>query len=947
MAEPFLKFVAEYYLAQTDFAPEELCIVFPNKRASVFFRKELNLLNPQVQWLPDCFSAEDFICELTGIQRCEPITQLFEFYEVYRNLEGAEAESFEVLSTWAPQLLHDFQEIDLYLVNSRQLFGTIDDAYALKNWSPDGKVLTFNQEQYLRFWSRMGMWYGSFREQLNDKKLSTVAMAARMLAENIETYSERLPWKKVFFAGFNALNQSEQTYMRFLESRKKAVILWDVDTYYLNNELNEAGLFFRKYRKNWPIGTFNRTDSALINDPHEINIIGVAKNLGQALVAGSLLNKLSKANSDLTDTALVLCDEQLLMPVLEMLPKQLQQVNITMGYPLGLLPTSSLFQIVFDLHQKVRISKSKTAQPAFYFKDVLRLLRNPVMASILHPGTTKRLLDKIRNDKPIFLTRSYLLSPIKDEPSPLVPVAFLFDNWNNEVTKACTVLKELVDFIKSNLLAGSQLDSGLDGEALFAISRLLNRISAWQNDFEGFNTIRTFQRIFLQLLKQQTLPFYGEPLTGLQVMGLLETRNLDFKNLILLSVNEGILPAAKLNRSFIPPDIATYFGLPTYKERDAIYGYHFYRMLQHAERVWLLYNTESDELGKGEQSRFITQLEEELKAPQVTINRETYLPELPEIKNHSILIPKSSDILSRLKKRIDGSEQSKGLSPTALSSFVNCSLQFYFKYLSGVKVIQEKDDDIGADLLGTVVHAVLENFFKPFEGKALRPTDVSAMFSRISGQVRAQFLEELDESNLDYGKNLLALKGAEQMVKNFLIQELSFIQQLENEKKSLFIVNVETKLSCTLEFETADGTETALFSGTADRIDLIDGVLRVVDYKTGYVDDKHVKVGEVFEILSNPEKAKGLQLMQYALMVPGQYRKYPLQPGILSLRKPSKGLIELKIGKETTLGPDLLLEVEEVFRELLNNLLDPETPFEQTDDQTRCIYCDFKEICNR
>jgi ATP-dependent helicase/nuclease subunit B len=947
LADTFLKFVANYYLEQTEFAPEEICIVFPNKRASVFFRKELHLLNPQVQWLPDCFSAEDFVCELTGIQRCESITQLFEFYEVYRNLEGTAAESFDVFSTWAPQLLHDFQEIDLYLVNSRQLFGTIDDAYALKKWSPDGKVLTFNQEQYLKFWSRMGNWYVSFKEQLIEKKLSTVAMAARMLAENIETYTDNLPWRKVVFAGFNALNQAEQTYMRFLESRKKAVILWDVDTYYLNNELNEAGLFFRKYRKNWPIGVFNKTGSALTDEPHEINIVGVAKNLGQALVAGSVLNKLSKTSADLTDTALVLCDEQLLMPVLEMLPKQLEQVNITMGYPLGLLPMSSLFQIVFDLHQKVRISKSKTAQPAFYFKDVLRLLRNPVIASVLNPESIKRLLDKIRNDKPIFLTRSFLLNPIADEPSPLYPVSFLLENWNNEVSKACDVLKELVDFIKTNLLEKNQLDTGLDGEALFAISRLLNRISAWQTDFEGFNTIRTFQRIFLQLLKQQTLPFYGEPLTGLQLMGLLETRNLDFKNLILLSVNEGVLPAAKMNRSFIPPDIATFFGLPTYKERDAIYGYHFYRMLQHAERVWLIYNTESDELGKGEQSRFITQLEEEWKSPGVTINRETYVPKLPDIAGHSISIPKTPELISRLKKRIDGSQNSIGLSPTALSSFVNCSLQFYFKYLSGAKVIQEKDDDIGADMLGTVVHEVLENFFKPLEGKVLRKKDVTSMFSQISEKVRSQFLKVLDESNLDYGKNLLTLKGAEQMVKNFLLQELSFIEQLEIEKKSLLILNVETDLSCKLEFESAEGVESALFFGKADRIDLLDGVLRVVDYKTGHVDDKHVKVAEVFEIIENPEKAKGLQLMQYALMVPDEYKKYPLQPGILSLRKPSKGLIELKIGKQTTLDAGLLLEVEEVFRFLLNNLLDPSKPFEQTDDQKRCIYCDFKEICNR
>ena len=949
MPESFLSLVASHFLENYSTLRDDVCIIFPNRRASVFFRKELSRLSTEVQWLPDIFSTEDFVREITRQKIAEPVAQLFEFYTAYSAREEGAAETFDVFSTWATQLLHDFQEIDLYLVDAKQLFGTIDDAYAIKNWSPDGTILTANQQQYLRFWSRMGTWYSAFREQLKSKGLATAAMSYRLLAEEIEHFSEELKWKKVIFAGFNALNKAEQKIIRHLVKQGKAEILWDIDPYYLDNDQNEAGHFFRQYRRQWPIGKFKWTNSLLAETPHTIEVIGVAKNMGQAIVAGSILNKLSEKEGDLTDTALVLCDEQLLTPVLEQLPRHLEKVNITMGYPLHLLPVSSLFQLVFDLHRKARLSgKQGNKQPLFYYKDIIRLLRNPVLAAAMDPEKTQHLINRIQNDKSIFIGRNYVLAPVNGEPAALSSLQFILDAWENSVEKALTVLEKFVEFIRETLSANQTASEGLDLEALFSVSKLITRISQWKKDFAGFDSLKTLQRIFSQLLKQQSLPFFGEPLTGLQLMGLLETRNLDFKNLILLSVNEGILPAAKMNRSFIPNDIANAFGLPTYKERDAIFGYHFYRMLQRAENVWLVYNTETDEFGKGEQSRFITQLEEELKSPLVTINRKTYVPDLPGMREQKIEVTKTPDLMKRLKLRISGADEYKRLSPSALSRYVNCSLSYYFKYLSGINVETIKNEDIGSDVLGSVVHAVLEDFYKPLEGQYLNAQHIRRMQLALSEKVREKFLLKVDAEDLDFGKNFLIYKGAEKMLGNFLDQELLQLEQLEAGGGTLKLEQIESSLEKTIDVETQEGMQKVAFGGNADRIDRLNGVLRVLDYKTGFVDEKSLKLDGFDEIVSDPAKAKALQLMQYALMVRDE--KNPesvVEPGIISLRKPSLGVLGLTFNKEHGISDSAQPELQQVFRSIAEELLDPELPFEQTDDLARCAFCDFKDVCNR
>lgn len=948
MRTSFLQEVASRYL-ELSANYNNIALVFPNKRAGIFFKKELAFLHPKVQWMPEYFSSEDFVRYITKIQVADPISLLFEFYTVYQQCETDQAEPFDVFSTWATQLLQDFQEIDLYCVDAKQLFGTINDAYAIKNWNPDGTIITENQQQYLRFWSRMGKWYSAFRSHLLDKNIASSAMAYRKLAENCVVYADQIPFDKIVFAGFNALNKAEQTFMRHLEKIGKAEIIWDADSYYVENELNEAGQFLRKYRNEWSIRDFKNCEPHLETKERNIHIVGVAKNIGQAFVAGSIIDQLAESENDLTSTSLVLCDEQLLMPVLEVLPEKVGHVNITMGYPMNLLPVSSLFSLIFDLQLHARMSgQPPKREIAFYFRDLLRLFRNPSLAIALHSELLQPLVDHLMREKHIYFPISSIIKKSPESKKIIFRLEFLFQPWEDNPEMAIKSLQSLVDFLREEQIKSGKALQGLETEALFAVSKLLQQIDNLRQSFSGFTSVRTLQRIFQQLIRTQTSPFYGEPLSGLQLMGLLETRNLDFKNLVLLSVNEGILPAAKTQRSFIPHDISSFFELPTYRERDAVFAYHFYRMIQRAENVWLVYNTETDEFGKGEQSRYITQLEEELKSKNTQITREIYVPQLNMTPEVPIVIEKTPELLHALMNRIGGKDIYSNLSPTGISNYINCSLQFYYRYLSGIKVDRPKEDEIGADVMGTVAHGVLEVFYRPFENKVIQVQDLQNMLPRIQDQVRQSFIDTgVDVRDLESGVNLLTFKGIEKMIGNFIKSEIEFVNELAEDGQVLSIEKIEGELKKVIHVNVLGELLPISFKGRTDRIDRIGNILRVVDYKSGGVNSADVHLDAQADIMVNPKKAKALQLMQYALMTPEKYSELHVLPGIISLRQPSLGLVSLTVKKIDGLSPDERIETEQVFLQIASEIVNPEIPFEKTNDVKRCQYCDYKAICHR
>lgn len=932
----FLHEVAQYYLDH--FQDKEICIVFPNQRAATFFKNALLELNPVHQWLPDLLSSQDLIKSLSSLQIIDSVRALFELYEVYRESEGTDGDSFDLFSTWAPQLLHDFQEIDLYCVNAKDLYQSVDAAYAIKNWSPNRSEITHHQEQYIRFWAKMGKWYHAYTSRLLSKKTATSAMAYRSVAEQIHNLS--IPYDHIVFAGFNALNSSEKKIIKYLEKNNKASLLWDLDEYYLNQDLHEAGHFARTYKKETGKSSLNYTGNYLKTIKRKIHIHGVAKNIGQTLVAGNILNDYANDKSEISQTALVLSDETLLMPMLEVMPENISTANITMGYPLHRLSVSALYSVYLEMHLRARsVQPSKQIASAFYYKDLLRLFRNQIFAALLPPRELKLILQKIETCYETFIEPSIFMH----ESYELNKYSFLFNNLDDSANKALEGLQKLTESIKNHENYKDKKNEGYELESLFEISTLINKIKLLLNEYEDIANLKTLVRVYQQFIRQLSLPFLGEPLSGLQIMGLLETRNLDFKNLIVLSVNENIIPAAKTQNSFIPFDISRHFGLPTYRERDAIFAYHFYRMIQRAENVHLIYNTESDEFGKGEKSRFITQIEQELNTENTEIHSSLFIPKPPKREIEEIEVKKNNTLINDLLKRYDGNEVKHSLSPTALSTFFRCKLQYYFKYFSKIKIEDSKEEEIGANELGDISHKVLEKLFEPRLNRILTKTDYIEMIKQVDTVLNEQLKQENSGRNYNEGKAILAKHGLSKMIHQQLTSELN---QLDGNE--IIILSLEKNISTPIEVKTEYGPKKIYFGGKADRVELRNNVLNIIDYKSGRVESSQIKLDNIGDIFEKEDADKAIQLLQYLLLAMNEFPQYDFYTaGIMSLRVSSKGQMLLNIDSNTVFSKNYKEQIERLFSRTVELLLNKENTFSQTHNSKACEYCDYKSLCSR
>jgi ATP-dependent helicase/nuclease subunit B len=933
----FLSRVAQRYLELSNENSGSVCIIFPNRRASLFFRKELFALKAESQWMPEIFSAEEFVTQCMQQYPIDSITALFEFYTVYKKTEAEAADPFDVFLTWAPQLLHDFEEVDLYLIDAKQLYKTVNAAYAMERWSPDRQTITPTQEAYLHFWSMMGTWYSQYRAHLNAKSLCTTGSLYRKLAEEISERGNTMHWSKMLFCGFSALNTAENRIVRFLEKTGRAEILWDIDAYYLDDTLNEAGHFFRRFKNDWAAHTFKNIPERLDRPSQQFECIGVAKNMGQVIEAGSILNSLIDSNETLEDTAVVLSDERLLMPMLEVLPEALPSVNVTMSYPLYQLPILGIFTTVFELQRRAKTSTSKDAV-AFYFRDLLKLLRHSGIRQILGDGFCKDYISRINKSSHKYMQILDWYESAELEQK----LGFIFKPWMQSSSAAIQCLQQLTKKL-AQYASQEDVSAVYQSEALEQSLKLLNKIEQYNLEFPDILNIASLQRVFTQLSRQLSLPFYGEPLSGLQLMGLLETRNVDFKNLIVLSVNEGILPASRAHRSFIPFDIAAGLGLPTYRDRDALFAYHFYRMIQGAERVWLIYNTEHDEFGKGEQSRFITQLEQELK--HASFRKTIRIPELPAHVTGSMRVEKTPELIEQLKKRYRPEENTKnrGLSATGLKSFVKCSFSFYLYYLTGVKPEIDRDDKVEANKFGNILHKALQYLFTPLIGKVIRAQDIESMYPKMISALTEAFYFELKVNSIESGAHTLTFETLKNMLERYLKWEQGRLAKQTQEGKTTRIVALETELTTVRTIRTGGDEFTIKLMGLADRIDEMDGFTYILDYKTGYLGPKELEFETFEDVFTHPDYEKAMQLFYYQMLYADSHPHSRLQSGIVPMKKPSDNLQIVK-QPEADNPNDI---IEQHIMALIERIFDQSEPFEQTEDEKQCVYCNFKGMCNR
>lgn len=938
--QSFIGNIAQYILENFS-NPEEICVVMPNKRAGIFLKKEIASRVAQPTWSPYVTSIEDFVFSISGLQPADHAELLLALFRHVKKTVGHEEDRFEDFCKWAPSLLADYSEIDMWMADPNNLFTNLADIKEIEHWSLGEKELTEFQKKYLHFWDQLGSWYHALRSEMLAKHKAWTGLAHRMVAETITSNEQLNQWKHIVFAGFNALSNSQNKIFTILSESGKAKLLWDVDRYYLEDPLNEAGMFLRNHREKF-FGNKNEVDFPHIGDDlagskKNITLIAAARNVSQARAAATFLHDEGK-EFIADETAVVLADESLLIPALNALPQRFADVNITMGYPMRHTPVYTLVQILFSLQENAARFNihSREGELKFYHHDVVRLLRHPYfIATSQHPASLINIIRQIGRRNLTFITPSRL--------GELGGDGFDHAQWFRPWSGAQDCIAQLRDFIAElRETFTKREESSLDVEYLYQFHLALNKITTLIGNSPEFSQVSTIKTLALQIFGAGSIPFSGEPLAGLQVMGMLETRCLDFKNVIIVSANEGVLPSQSSQHSFIMYDLRRAFGLPVHQERDALTAYNFYRLLQRAENICLVYNTDQEGIGAKEKSRYVSQLTYELPKQNKQAEIRTLIAgaELDASRfSKTITIDSSPEIVAlAAKKALDG------FSPSLINLFRECRLRFYFRYIAGLKEADEVEESVDQNMLGTIMHAALENLYRPFIGNALTPENLKAMHALVAGEVLNAFRNEFPDEEADAGRNHLARKIATRYIAQYLEREKERIESQLAKKVNNTVVALEE----TLQFETQVGGIPVVYKGSADRIDEMNKLIRIIDYKTGFVDDKDVKIDSTEVFTTTDDKGKAFQLMMYAwLYLRGKDENAAVQPGLVSFRRNDKRFMQLETATGSVLNTKNIAEFESVLTAITQQILSPETQFDQTPDVSMCRNCEFNAICRK
>lgn len=886
----------------------DLIFVLPSKRAGSYLLKELSQVSNKNIFAPKVLSIEEFTEEVSAIQSIDNTISLFEFYEAYREITSAEElEDFETFITWAQSLIHDFNEIDRYLIDYKPFFNYLSGIQDIKHWYLQDEKTELVQ-RYLKFWKKLPEFYEQLSQRLLAENKGYQGLIYRKAAENITGYISQTKQRHVFI-GFNALNTSEQIiFQAFLESGK-GKIFWDIDQHYYKDPVHSAGIFMRDYFKKWEYYQKQEFQgfSENFSSDKNIEMIGVPKNIGQSKYLGEILTNLSP--NELEKTAVILGEEELLLPTLNSLPESIEELNITMGFSVKNAPIYSLFEALFQLHlQNTEL---------YYFKDILSILSHPSVDLILG-GNATNFSNKMRKENLVYLKFDQILENFNEDQHSFIYQAF--GPKKDQVSKFLEDTHSLIYSIKPVLKAQ---EDKLGLEFLYHFHALFNKLENLNSQYNHIKSIKALHGFFRELVSTETLDFQGRPFQGLQLMGMLESRALDFETVIITSLNEGTLPAGKSDSSFIPYDLKTAYNLPTYKEKDAVYTYHFYRLLQRAKKVYLLYNTEADGLNSGEKSRFITQLEVE-NLPNHNLLQKVISPKVNITSKELVTVKKNSAMMDRIK-----SLAQSGFSPSALTTYIRNPLDFYRQYILGVREQDEMEETVAFNTLGTVVHDSLEAFYKPLEGKLLSEEIIQHFIEKADSEITGQFEKSYSKAPMNRGKNLLIAEVAKRYLHNFLKFELERIKS----GAEIQILQIENNLKTPIFIDNIDFP--VYIRGKVDRFEAVNGVPLVVDYKTGKVENNKVTIENWDDITTDYDKySKSFQILTYmSLLALDKGFKFPAEAGIISFKNLKSGLLKFEKKIPGTRKKDSLVTAETIkdfqfeLKKLISEICNPEIPF--------------------
>jgi PD-(D/E)XK nuclease superfamily len=943
--KPFLHELAEKLYREHP-QPETVTLVFPNRRASLYFRKYLSQVIEKPTFSPKLITVEEFIKAYSTLaipDKLELIHRLYKAYQVVTHTE----EDFDRFYFWGEMLVRDFDEVDKYMVNAPLLFLDLSNQKELDSqfdfltpeqleflrsfWGNFDSNDGLNKQKFLQLWRQLPEVYVEFKRQLKADGLAYEGMIHREVAEELKTgtiqpgYSPHYS-NETWFVGFNALTGAEEKILSYFVENTQAQIHWDMDAYYLNNKTQEAGEFFREYQNHPILGkTFSSDIPSNFSNKKNVRVIGAAQPVGQAKIMSQILQEELRKGFILEETLIVLPDEKLMLPVLHGISSSVEKLNVTMGFPLSNTPMFNMIELLIELqtHRK---------QDLYHYRQVLGLLNHPYIISA-DASSVNEKRKRIQNENWVMVPGSMLRT----------------DHVLHKLIFCEASEKSILEYIRQVVehVGGLQQTEAVDKEFAVYFLRFLNRME----DVLGtqYSSTKAFLQLFRQLVKTQKIPFTGEPLRGLQVMGVLETRNLDFKNVFILSLNEGSLPSGGGKGSYIPYNIRRAYQLPTVEHQDSIYAYLFYRVLQRAENVFLFYNSETDPLGQGEMSRYLQQLlyESGMKPERNVLHN----PVQPlEIK--PIVIQKDPEILEALNRLNEGNVYFKGISPSALNSYIECRLQFYFRYVAKVREPNEVEEDIDARVMGNFLHDVMELFYKRIRERKKSKDIISGDFDGVE-KIIDNLIDEvfIKQYNLDPTKKV-AFEGqrlvVREVVKRFALKILEM-----DKGYAPFVMEAIEQSGVLYRIKINQSPGYAVVGGKIDRVDSKDGLLRIIDYKTGKDKLDFESIVSLFARDGKRNKA-AFQTMLYALLY-----KTNMNPAIINTRV-LPGLINrinlfedsfefgLKMNRAVVNDVKFLLpEFEENLRILLEELFSPETVFDQTTVIETCRICPYKNICYR
>jgi len=968
----FLYRIAETYYSVYKESISNFSFVFPNRRAGLFFQRYLSTIAQKPIFSPEILTINECFAMASQWQNADRLSNLFRLYRIYKQQSGSD-ESFDSFVFWGEMLLSDFDDVDKYRVDAKQLFTNITELKQIDQlfnvfsekqveairqfWSnfvpvTEGKT----QEDFVATWKILLPVYEQFRAELLAENTATDGMICRDVADRLHA-KEDVPefiGKQFVFVGFNALNPCERTLMAELQKRNQADFYWDYDAAELRDADNQASRF---YAENLHIFPSKYPLESIVEslDEKEIELIAVPSAVGQTKQVYSILNKLyPKENNEASipeelstinyqlstswiNTAVVLPDESLLVPLLHSLPHQIGKVNVTMGFPLKSTPVSGLIEHIFELQRRMRVSDDRIS---FYHQTVANILNHQYI-SLLCGKEANRLTHEMAENNWIYidaheLNKNELLATI------FVPQT----DTQNFLPYLLQILRSLQNGWQqaSDDEHNYQLECDFLYQYYVTINRMSDILKAKPTEVDM--NMDTLVRLTRQLTAGITIPFVGEPLDGLQIMGVLETRGLDFENLIITSFNEGIFPAKSSTNSFIPYNLRRGFELPTTEHQDAITAYNFYRLIHRAKRIYFLYDSRTEGMQTGEVSRFMHQLYYHYG---VEAKKKSISFDIGFGNAQAIQVDKTPAVMEKILRF--SSTDGLSLSASSINTYIDCPLKFYLTKVEVVEQAEEVLETVEASMFGSLFHKVMENLYLTFKGHIIQSDDFDLLIKstlQIDNEILRAFNSEYFKRKP--GASLIPLEGNNLLIASVLRKYI--LQVLKVDKKHAPFRYISSEERCSIQYPILNGAQNVNLKGFIDRIDEKEGRLRILDYKTGTGKLEFKNLDEVFEHNKDNRPKFVLQTFLYGIFYKEKAAGKTITPGIYYIRDVFKDEFDTELtNKESKEKVTDFEPYENDFREHLTSCLEeifnPEIPFSQTTNVKICQYCPYVGVCNR